>query len=88
MYLIASTSKDTLTPLHTTESLEGSASGFPWDYDMSDELLKLLITKARLFEAQIRYAHYGPLVAIEVRGLRALLWSNAFIRSTSKAQVL
>lgn len=59
MYLIASTSKDPATPLHTTDSLEASQSGFPWDYDMGDELLKLLITKARLFEAQIRYVIMG-----------------------------
>jgi precorrin-2 methylase len=63
-----------MTPLQKTDSVESSSptgfSPFPWDYDMDDELLKLLITKARRFEAQIRYASNDPLVAIETnRGI-------------------
>lgn len=64
------TSKLLRAPLQKNDMVESSAeTGFPslpWDYDMDDELLELLITKARLFEAQIRYAINGPLVAIEV----------------------
>lgn len=61
-----------MAPLQRSDRVEGAAGqqdGFPsvsWDDDMDDELLKLLISKARLFEDQIRYASNGPLVAIEV----------------------
>ena len=64
------TSKVVMAPLQKTDSVESVSpagfSPFPWDYDMGDELLKLLITKARHFEAQIRYASNDPLVTIEV----------------------
>lgn len=62
------TSKELKVPLQKDDKVEAPATGFPWHYDMDDELLKLLITKARLFEAQIRYAISGPLGPIEVSG--------------------
>lgn len=62
-----------MVPLQKDDMAEAVASGFPWDYDMDDELLKLLISKARFFEAQIRYGVNGPLGAIEVRAA-ADLW--------------
>ena len=66
------TSNGTMAPLQKSDRVVAAVcqqDGFPlvsWDNDMDDELLKLLITKARLFEDQIRYASNGPLVAIEV----------------------
>lgn len=55
-----------MVPLLKVDTAEPVATGFPWDYNMDDELLKLLISKARFFEAQIRYGINGPLAAIEV----------------------
>lgn len=60
-----------MSPLQKADSVECAASGFLWDYDMDDQLLKLLISKARHFEAQIRYEINGPLAAIEVDRLAA-----------------
>ena len=57
-YLIAGTSKESMHPL---QKAVDSATGFLWDDDMGDELLKLLIAKAKLFEAQIRYASNGAI---------------------------
>lgn len=52
-----------MTPPQRADDL---GNGFQWDDDMGDELLKLLIAKAKLFEAQIRYVISWPLVAIQV----------------------
>lgn len=48
-----------MSPPQRTGDLEASPSGFSWDQDMDDDLLKLLIRRVRLFEGQIRYAIKG-----------------------------
>ena len=62
MYLDETISK---AKVATSEVVEGrEAPEIPWDCHMDDDLLKMLIIKAKLFEEQIKYVisiHYNSM---------------------------
>ena len=87
------TSNQIFTPLGTPTSkellsAEVSDSFIPWDDNMGDELLKVLIDKARLFEAQIWYVIKASLNSLAscVTGIHTFIvisvLNNCFIHCT------
>ena len=90
------TSNQILIPLGTPTSKELLSAGvsddlscdIPWDDNMGDELLKVLIDKARLFEAQIWYVIKASLNSLAscVTSIHAFIvisvLNNCFIHCT------